>query len=570
MELIQELNRTKNKIGLVGGSLTINEYDDAQENITACINPNNWNIEFNLRKDYNPIQDKRQKAYARKKKIEDGKKQMLEDILHHELGHWELPFTSGFGCPYDIYNHDLILEEIKKALPNDKQGQAGYVANAFEDLLVNTRAKEFTKNFAGQVLFFDEQGVKTKQGYSPFYEAFVKLNMWLWGDNSDKALVKRHFKNSEKIADAVNKAIQDLDLNEKKDITKRLFNKKDWPEMARKFTTALAPLLDEQPKEKLSAYESDSNKDPKPGNGVEEKLPTKEGKEQIASRRYQEGKAPSPNIQTHEQLDALYRNLAQAIPVKVEAMTKEQSMEIGPLNFRRFDDETDDIRKVKASRLYADDEGNIAFGYQRMPITITAKSKIQTKSFPNFKLVFLDNSGSMKDGINGSAGSTKFIPWGDRSKYHYGLLGFYGVENFLQAQGIAQYIGHGLSLYSSNTRYQESEFTDLAKLRKLALSPEFGSTNIDSGMLLKALNGRESFVLSISDGEIMNWASAKEKFLELAKENYFGHIQIGGSNQFTKDLEANDLPVFYVSSGEELSRLMVNIATDTYKRFTKL
>ena len=126
-----------------------------------------------------------------------------------------------------------------------------------------------------------------------------------------------------------------------------------------------------------------------------------------------------------------------------------------------------------------------------------------------------------------------------------------------------------LSLFSSSTRYQESDFEDLQRLRKLALSPEFGSTRLDAQTLVNALQGRESFVLSISDGEIENWNNVKEKFEKLARENYFAHIQIGSENQFTRDLESQQFPVCYVHSGDELSRLMVNVATDTYRRFTQ-
>ena len=88
-------------------------------------------------------------------------------------------------------------------------------------------------------------------------------------------------------------------------------------------------------------------------------------------------------------------------------------------------------------------------------------------------------------------------------------------------------------------------------------------------LLLNALKGRESFVLSLSDGEIDNWNEAKDEFYRLAGNNYFAHIQIGGKNEFTEDLESKNFPVLYVASGEGLSRLMVNVATDTYRRFTR-
>ncbi len=562
MQLEQKLNQLKNKVGLVSGSLRINEYDDVEEDISAHINPKGWYIEINLKKGFNPVEDEEQKRYAKNKNIRDGKEALLHDLLIHELAHWELPFNSGLGCPFDTYNHDLILESVKKALPENKKSLADYVANAFEDVMINPRCKEFEGGFEGQMLFWDNQGLKAKKhgqkSYTPFYEAFVKLNWHLFGDKQDFALLKRHFSKNKDINKVVKKTIRELSLERNHDSSK-LFNKAEWPEMAAIFTNNLAELLDVSPTEKLSAGG---------GNGLEEKAKTREGKEEVAYGRYSNGKRLSPNIQSYEQLDLLYRKLARSIPVRVEAMTKEHSMEISPLNYRPFDEEKDDVRKAKPSKLYFRENG-FTIGYQKQPITITERSKVQRRSFPDFKMVVLDNSGSMKEGIDGNAGNKTYIPWGDNSKYHYALLGFYGIENFLQSQGIAQYIGHGLSLFSSTTRYKESGFVDVYELRKLALSPEFGSTQLDAKTLLDALKGRKSFVLSISDGEIANWDSAKSEFENLARENYFAHIQIGRNNQFTKDLESEGFPVFYVSSGNELSKLMVNIASDTYRRFVR-
>ena len=69
--LRQKLHEAKNRIGLVGGSLKIQEYDETSQNISAKISPEGWNIEIDLKKAINPVNYKRQKAYARKKKITD-------------------------------------------------------------------------------------------------------------------------------------------------------------------------------------------------------------------------------------------------------------------------------------------------------------------------------------------------------------------------------------------------------------------------------------------------------------------------------------------------------------------
>jgi hypothetical protein len=258
--------------------------------------------------------------------------------------------------------------------------------------------------------------------------------------------------------------------------------------------------------------------------------------------------------------------LAKDISVKVESVTKESSMEISPLNYRVFDKEKDNPFKIKTSKFFFNEDGfNLA--YPNQPITIDYRQKIQKKSFPNFKMIVIDNSGSMKDGLNGSEGRTNFIPWGDNSKYHWALMGYYGIENFLQKQGISPYIEHGVSLFSDETRYKTGTYNDLIKIRKLLLSPDWGSTNLDAGILKKALAGKESFLLSLSDGEVGNWSSEKDEIKKLAEQNYYAHIQLGSETSMTSDLESFGMPVFYVNSGEDLSKLMVDITKKTYNRF---
>ncbi len=580
-ELKHKLQEKKNRVGLLGSSFIITEYDKTDHNVAACISPETWDISISIKKGFEPVKDRRQKAYARRKKITNGLETLLESVFTHELTHWELPLDSGLGCPFDIYHHDRILEAVKQALPEDKKAFAGYVANAFEDTVINPRCKEFDGDFSGQVLFWDDEGLLCKEqgqkAYSPFYEAFVKLNMHLFGDNVDIALLKRHYANTKPIDKAVEKVIRDLrlprDIVAEKTGTRPLFQRNQWPHMAVTFAKDLADLLETPPRERLSAFSTEDGS--QSGNGIEQKMGSPEGKEAIAYGRYSSKERLSTNLTSYEQLDALYRRLARNIPVKVEAMTRSQSLGIAPLTFRPYDEERDDPFKVKTSKLILTDHG-ITFAYPREPLVVTAKSKIQRKSFPDFKMVILDNSGSMQHapnctGCSGNcAGSSAFIPWGDRSKYHFALLGFYGIEGFLQKQGIAQYIEHGLSLFSSSTRFKEGAYMQLDDVRKLALAPDWGSTHLDAKVLTGALKGRESFVLSLSDGEIENWNSEKRQFEALAKNNYYAHIQVGGETQFTKDLKSWSIPVLPVTSGEDISKLMVHVTQQTYRRFTQL
>src|SRR3989339_854652 len=501
-KLEQRLNQEKNRYGLVGAKRArVLEFADAKNEITAHINPENWEIEVILKTGYNPIQDEFQKKYADAKNITDGLETM---VLHigslHEVAHWELPFGSKRGCPFDIYNHDKIVEGTKKGLPKDKESFANYLANAFEDTIINPRCREYNGDFSGQVLFWDKEGLKCekekgKKGFTPLYEAFVRVNMHLWGDTFDKSFIERHYTENQKVKKVVQEIINGLNFEENILDTSPLFEKGRWQKMAEIYAREMSELLDEVPPEKLSA----------------------------------------------------------------------------------FDSEEDNPLKIKTSKFFFDGDG-FHFAYPNQPLTIEFKQKIQRKSFPDFKLVVIDNSGSMRlNSKNESAssgepkniGSSSFIPWGDGSKYHFALMGYYGIENFLQNQGIAPYIGHGVSLFSSGTRFKKGSYNELIETRKLLLSPDWGSTNLDAKILEQALDGPESFMLSISDGDVFNWSSEKAKIKKLIEQNYYAHIQLGPETAMTRDLKSWGIPVFSVNSGEDLSKLMVDITKNAYNPFIK-
>lgn len=582
-QLKRKLQEQKSRIGLVGSKLEVGEFAGMEHNVEAFIKPEGWDITLKIREGFEPVQDKRQKAYARKKGIKDGLEVLLTDVLDHECGHWELPHGSGMGCPYDVYNHDLITEAVKNALPQDKQAHTSYVTNLFEDVIDNARCHDFRGDFGGQVLFWDHEGLSCKEkglkGYTPAYEAFVKVNMHLWGDGADKALVKRHFTNEGRVDTAVASIVRDLSLKEKSPMAP-LFNKKRWADMAGKMAKHLAPLLDVSPIERSSAYRSEEGQgssgsgeqpQPSPGNGIEQKARSEDGKQDIVYGRYGAGQGPSPQFTKHDQLHALYSRLARDIPVKVDAVSREEELSIAPLNLRPFDAEHDDPSRVKLNRLYAVEGGRLTVGYERQPLVVKAREKLQRQSFPDFKLVMLDNSGSMKQTPEGTdnVGNKNLIPWGDKSKYHSAVLGFYGIENYIRKQGIAPFIRHGAALFSSTTRYKEADFNGVQAVYNHILSPDWGSTRIDAGALTKSLQGRESFMLSISDGDIENWDSEKDAFKKAVASHHYAHIQIGPKNDFCSDLASWGVPVYQVQRGEDLARLMVNTAQTAYRRFVK-
>jgi hypothetical protein len=569
-ELEQKLNRQKNRIGLVGGRLKLRETTDAQEPISAHIDPQDWHIEITLKQGYNPVRDKRTQKYAVKRNITNALEKICEDVLYHECGHWELPRGSGKGCPYDETHHDRVLESITGVLAREgKQSLAGYVANAFEDVLDNLNCKQHT-NHAGQVLFWNEQGM-THGKYTKFYEAFVKLNLALWGDKTDTAFLRKWHANKAEVVKAVKSVLSVW--NVPKDLKGRiaaLYDKNRWPMLAAQFTEAMLPLLDEHQQHQLFGVAvqapGTSVGDGQGGSAFDKKLGTPEGQEKASHARYQAGTGHATNRDSFEQLDALYRRLARNIPVEVETFTKAYTFPLVPYGREPFVPEQHDLLQRKA-KIGLQEDGSVGLMVNKDWIPTQEAYKQNIRKFPRFRLAVLDTSESMKEAPDGSRniGRSSFIPWGDNSKYHYALLGYYGIERFLQSQHIAPYADAGAINFSKETIVATGP-----DARKLLLMPQFGGTVLDANKLGQHVSKGDTFLLSLSDGEIQNWDNIRDAYRAVVSGCAAAHIQIGGQNMFSADLERWGVPVYYVQGNEDLARLMVRVASDKYKSHAKV
>ena len=164
-----------------------------------------------------------------------------------------------------------------------------------------------------------------------------------------------------------------------------------------------------------------------------------------------------------------------------------------------------------------------------------------------------------------NVGSTSFIPWGDNSKYHYALLGYYGIEQFLQRQHISPYVDSGAINFSSETLSTAGEGA-----RKLLLSPQWGGTVLNVNALRRQVPDPGTFLLSLSDGEIQNWRAIRDDYKTIVTSCSSAHIQIGGKNSFSCDLESWGVPVYYVTEGKDLVNLMVCVASNKYKSYGRV
>ncbi len=570
MKTLQErLEKKKNEIGLVGIRLNFSrprEGKGISEHITNSCDE----IVVQIRRDLDLAPDEQTKEYVRKREIKDPVETVATDLLYHGCGHRELPTETGLGCPYTVENHDRILSGVARALKEvKKEGLESYMANAFEDVLDNTNAKQHTAH-AGQILFWNNEGLENNNRYTDFYEAFVKVNLSLMGEAKDATLLRRFYKNNEKTQKAVKEftnylkqklQAQFLVRTDKKPAQfKKLFDKTQWEEYAYMFTKALAPLMDEQPKMRMCFGENPGEPTP-----FDKQIQLPEVQEKLAEGRYKAGLQPSEHTNPVVQLDALYRKISRAIPVKTTEYTQATGFPLVRYG-RRTPAEEESVKVSRVRGIGFNDQGDLSVRVARHVIQHPAEYKHMPRNFPKLKIAIVDTSSSMADSPkeDNNVGNKSFIPWGDNSKYHYALKGLYGINNFLEKQGVAPYVQFEAIVFSGSTRTSGKRKFRSEEERKLLLRMPSGGTSLDTKLLQTSTTER-CFLISVSDRDIANWDSVKEEYKKVVEGTDYCHIHIGSKNQFTKDLEKWGVTVKYVKGDEDLSRLMIDAASKYYR-----
>ena len=569
-DLTTRLEHKKNQIGLVGTRLNFSRPEQGK-GISEHITQDWTEIVIRIRRDLALAPDEETKRYLQKHTVADLIETVATDMLYHGCGHRELPTYSKMGCPLEVKYHDRILDGIAQALKEKgKSGLESYVANAFEDVLDNVNARRHTSHI-GQILFWNNEGLESEtEKYPAFYEAFVKINLGLMGAVADATLLKRFWSNDAKVQTAVTQFNDYLKrtlgvsllvkLYEDDDLVGKLFDKSIWREMGYQFALATADLLEAQPSLRLCFGL------PADGNPFDKEMKIPVVQEDIAEGRYKAGVGPSQHTDPLLQLDALYRKISRAIPVQTSEYTQASGIPLVLYGRRDLrEDETITLRRVKG--IGFNQEGELTLKMARHDIQYPAHYKVHPKKFPKLKVALIDTSGSMAQAADGSGdvGDTSFIPWGDKSKYHFALKGIYGIDNFLERQGIADYVESELITIGEATKATGKGKLRNEQERRILLRTPSGGTTLNPDLLR---SDEKAFVVSISDGEVQNWGSVKEKYRKAIEHADYCHIHIGAANTFTQDLEKWGVPVKYVKGNDDLSRLLLDVTSTYYKRGT--
>jgi len=567
----QRLQEQKNNIGLVGTALDIT--DDVPGNGFSASIQQDWRkIRMDYQKDLNLVPDQPTESFCRKAEIDDAELKIGVDLLSHECGHRELPVRTFLGCPYDVETHDRIKSEVARALKEKgKEGQVDYVANAFEDVLDNVNCRSQT-DFAGQTLFWNNQGLtRSKNGkYGPFYEAFVRANLFLGREVRSHTLLSRFFSGDERVLPAVKGFLGDLcqQTGESSPVafnTKRGFQalftrnleqrRQMWERLAYSFASRTADLLEENPQEQMFGHGEGS-----PQNSFDKQMEDPQVQEKLAMKRYLSRQGPAYHAELYDQLYSLYKAVSREIRVETSAFTAAQSMPV--VHFGKRFANQDDTR-IRFRGIGLDAEGKLGIRTARHHLDFPASYRTSPTQFPNLKIAIMDRSGSMADAPDGSrnVGDTSFIPWGNNSKYHFALKGYFGVDNYLENQGVSQFMNCAVIGLSGEDaiRGQPREVA-----RKLLHKPEGNYTTLNASQLEKELD-ETALVISLSDGAVSMPRDTTSLDAKLRKCDYV-HIQIGAETPYSSYVQSLGKPVIFVNGDDDLSRAMVSFVSQYYQK----
>lgn len=499
---------------------------------------------------------------------------VVRDIARHEINH--NCFYGFNGCPRTLENHvESIFEPILNVLSEKGYSEIDthYITNALEDTILHADlGKEFALD--GTKEFFKDIGENLeKKKFTLFYEAHVKLNLYLWGNKKQKKELQKYFTHDKKIKEVLQNFLKETgisDLEGRLEIRDFLNDEKNWPRIseiyAKEFSKLMVPgyalpLFDHSgngTKGKESSEEK--NQGFSEGNRFDKEMESPEFKKSRIKKAYSKNEGIPKWMNYYDALDLLYQHLAQKLEIKVETFTRQSSMPVHHYGTRPFDPEKDNMKHVFFG---LDEKGQVELKKKRYHENIPLDYKINPKGFPEIRFCLLDTSGSMKWDVNngGNIGKTSIIPWGDQSKYHYALLAWYGLIEYLKQNHLLKQQTINLANFSDETVLRKG----LEDSKKLALNPQFGGTYIKLDKVKSLFKNKGMLIFTISDGDIGNWNEIKDDFIKYAKQHHYFHLQIGSGNDVTKELEKNGLYVEYIQNAADLANKVINLTDNLYR-----
>ena len=535
---------------------------------------------------YNPDYEK--EAESMEKIVPQPFRKAFTAVMQHELNH-----KGGgrfLGCPRTIDLHaEKVLEPVSEVLKREdfpnvpvSSGQTlyAYMANMVEDIIDNSELGNKTDHI-GMFLCYHDDAIHCKEGLSPLFSAFVKLQEVLFGGRRSRKLLNGHHPKDDKVDQAVENVMQRTGMSrmQRQVVTRRKKKRKDvfdrrramehytdeenWPEISKIITEEFCELIDKDELENPQYIEETFLPLKGEGDSFGDEMEDADTKMKFVWKKYQ-GKGqesgeddtefqPPAYLESFEALDLLYQRLARNLHIKTESSTHSESM---PVMWYGNRPATPRDRRVRV-RLGRD--GCLELTAKRYHEDEEIEYTESMPGLPEIKFVMLDTSSSMQCSIDGSQGkimnpwASESVQWDDRSRYHHALIAWYGLLELLRRQGTLRHTSVKLANYSRETK----KAVNLKEAKRLALSPQFGGTQLELPQI-RDMFGTKQLVISLSDGDVMNWYDIKTEYIIRARNNHYFHLQIGGQSNMSMDLEKAGLHVVY-DDGSNLGNIVVDL-----------
>ncbi len=588
--------------------------------IQTRLHPSSGQLEINIDEDWDINKDPILSSYLNKSYHEHPLFEMSRDLLCNNIAHQEV-------CPGSIETHHKLMNAVGKALENKgrKRDEYSYLCHAFEDIISNSWCKLNFGHFKGMIIFFYDQlpspqkfslkkrflGKLLKKGsfkFSSIYEAFVRINLILWGEEDDFFLLKKFFTTKKQVENVVSSVFEIFRLGDAVSLEEKveiLCDKSQWEKTVKEFSSLMVDLLEDEHRESLSCE-----------NWFEKEIMEEDTKKRFIKKMYKISKEKPEYVEDIEVTKAIYELLASEIPIHVNTEKKGRGMPVVPFNYDPFDPNFHSHQDIDLGGVVIDPESpffkmvNFRVPKYHYDLFIPYRSE-RKGAFPDICFL-LDSSASMADDVESkislqTIGMAKKLiksrfyfgkgrqSWSDKSKYHHVLLGFNGALKWLQSQGIAPYIRYNVITFSRRTLTSGwREYSELDKCKEIAYRPQFDTTLIDYDVIEKQLLRREPFVLIIlSDGEIFNWDNTTKPyspyrlrelirsvkpvrglFQQIVQNNMVSHIQISEgdfkpriSQHTCQDLASWGAEIYRINDINRLESLMIRITQKTMSSY---
>lgn len=178
--------RIKEQFQNVGPSMATIEFKtipEAEHPYSASINPDGWNGYFSIREGLAFPNRPKLLNYLERRNIIDPLTTMVDDLTSHEIGHWEYPRGSNFGCPFDKPTlYETFIETAYEELKASGKFSDGFckdysfrAANVVTDTINNwnvaVNKNASGQGYSGMMLFLYLQGVESERMVAELLDA---------------------------------------------------------------------------------------------------------------------------------------------------------------------------------------------------------------------------------------------------------------------------------------------------------------------------------------------------------------------------------------------------------------